>query len=251
MCLVLFAYRMHETYKLIAAANRDEFYDRPTAPAGYWEDHPRVLAGRDLSKGGTWMGISETGRFAALTNYRNPRETTLGTRSRGELAADFLKGSHTPAEYMQEAAEKRLLYPGYNLLTGDENDLYYYSNVQNQVKKLEPGIYGLSNDFLDTDWPKVTRGKAGLSAIIRENDAALPERLFSLLQQADPAPDESLPKTGLSLEWERLLSPLFIKSTGYGTRSSTVLLMTEHKMDYRERVFSEEEREDRQFTIAL
>jgi uncharacterized protein with NRDE domain len=249
MCLIMFAYQAHVKYKLIVAANRDEFYKRPTAPAHYWEDHPYILAGRDLSKMGTWLGVTKAGRFAALTNYRNPMEITEGKRSRGELVADFLKDNGHPENYMCDLAEKRGLYPGYNLLAGDTNELYYYSNIEDKIKLIEPGIHGISNHLLDSDWPKVERGKEALSRIINESHGDLSERMLTLLQESDPASDEVLPNTGVSLEWERMLSPIFIKSDSYGTRCSTVLLMTDEAIYFREQVYAKEGKNDQQFII--
>lgn len=249
MCLILFAYKVHPKYKLIVAANRDEFYERPTAPAHFWEDHPHILAGRDSWKMGTWMGVTENGRFAALTNYRDPNEVTEGKRSRGDLVADFLKGSASPADFMNRASEHRSSYPGYNLLAGNLEELFYYSNVEDRVELLQPGINGVSNHVLDTEWPKVKKGKEGLTALLDNAEGNLTEDLFTLLQNADPAPDERLPKTGVSLEWERILSPLFIKSDGYGTRSSTVLLMSKDEIFYKERVHIGEDRQEQEFIL--
>lgn len=251
MCLILFAYKVHPAYDLIIAANRDEFYQRGTAPAHYWEDDPDILAGRDLEKMGTWMGVTKTGRFAALTNYRDPKEVTEGKRSRGELVADALKYPGNISDYMQNLMNKNDLYPGYNLLAGDENDLYYYSNRGRELQKLKPGIYGVSNHLLNTNWPKVEIGKKGLENIISNEKGDFTEQLFTLLQSADRAPDERLPKTGVTLEWERMLSPLFIKSEHYGTRSSTVVLMTHQDIQYLERVFSSGRATDQRFQIQL
>ncbi|WP_394139799.1 NRDE family protein [Cytobacillus oceanisediminis] len=251
MCLILFAYQMHPKYKLVVAANRDEFYERPTAPAHFWEDHPNILAGRDLSKMGTWMGVTKGGRFAALTNYRDPKEITEGKRSRGELVADFLKGNDQPEEFMKKATANRQQYPGYNLLAGNADELYYYSNVEDKMEKLGPGIYGVSNHVLNTEWPKVKRGKEGLAELAESSDESLTDQLFSLLQNADPAPNELLPKTGVSLEWERILSPMFIKSEGYGTRSSTVMLMSEDEIFYKERIHTEDSLEEQEYTIKF
>jgi uncharacterized protein with NRDE domain len=249
MCLILFAYQVHPVYKLIVAANRDEFYQRSTAPAHYWEDSPDILAGRDLEKMGTWMGVTSAGRFSALTNYRDPKEVAEGKRSRGELVADALKSTGRVKDYMQNLMEKKELYPGYNLLVGDGNELYYYSNIGQQVQKVEPGIYGISNHLLNTDWPKVQKGKAGISKIINGKQEEIVEKLLTLLHYADPAPDEFLPSTGVSLAWERMLSPLFIKSEHYGTRSSTVLLMSDKEIQYVERVYSKNSISDQHFTI--
>jgi uncharacterized protein with NRDE domain len=251
LCLILFAYQAHDKYKLIVAANRDEFYERPTAPVHFWEDYPDVLAGRDLLKRGTWMGVTTTGRFAALTNYRDPKEQSVGKRSRGELAADFLKDNKHPETYMHELAKKRNIYPGYNLLAGDANVLYYYSNVEDKVQKLEPGIYGVSNHLLNSDWPKVIKGKEGLSKLITESNSDLDEQILNLLQKADPAPDVMLPNTGVSLEWERILSPIFIKSEGYGTRSSTVLLISDEEIYVRELVHSHDGMNDQQYSLPI
>jgi uncharacterized protein with NRDE domain len=249
VCLILFAYQVHPVYKLIVAANRDESYQRPTAPVHFWADSPEILAGRDLEKMGTWMGVTSFGRFAALTNFRNPKESTEGKRSRGELVVDALKYKGNVKEYMQKLAETNDQYPGYNLLTGDANDLYYYSNIGRELTTIEPGVYGVSNHLLNTDWPKVQKGKAGMSKIISENQEDLTEKLLTLLQNADPAPDELLPNTGVPLELERILSPLFIKSSNYGTRSSTVLLISDSKIQLTERVFRNDTINDQQYTI--
>lgn len=251
MCLILFAYQAHEHYKLIVAANRDEDYGRPAKSAHYWEDQPHILAGRDLSKLGTWLGVTTGGRFAALTNYRNPKERAVGKQSRGELVADFLKGDVRPDAYMREAAGKRADYPGYNLLAGDADELYYYSNVGNEIRRLEPGVYGVSNHLLDTPWPKVALGKKGLSEAIRAPREDLPDRLFALLQQSDVAPDEALPSTGVPLDLERRLSSIFIKSDGYGTRSSAVVLISEREITFLEQVYSPQGTARQRFNIAL
>lgn len=249
MCLILFAYRAHPSYQLIVAANRDEFFERPTAAVHYWEDHPHILAGRDLKQMGTWMGVTTSGHFAALTNYRDPKEKTEDKRSRGELVANFLKEKVDPEDYMKKVADTRHLYPGYNLLVGDQNNLYYYSNIENEIRQLKPGIYGVSNHLLNTAWPKVKQGREGLSKIIEKTDEEMIKPLLALLQYADPAPDELLPKTGVSHEWERILSPIFIESDGYGTRSSTVLLANDKEIYYKERVYSLTGKNDSDFRI--
>jgi uncharacterized protein with NRDE domain len=251
MCLILFAYNVHPEYKLIVAANRDEFYQRPTEPAHFWEDAPEILAGRDLEKKGTWMGVSKTGRFSALTNYRNPKEDVTGKRSRGELVRDALQYKGDIKDYMEDLFINKDSYPGYNLLAGDGDTLYYYSNVGQELLEIKPGIYGVSNHLLNTEWPKVQIGKAGLSEIINNNKTDLVEELLTLLQKADQAPDENLPRTGVTLELERMLSPMFIKSENYGTRSSTVLLMSEKEIHYVERVFSNNHVNTQKFVIEL
>ncbi|RFB12575.1 NRDE family protein [Bacillus sp. HNG] len=249
MCLILFAYQAHPVYKLIVAANRDEFLQRPTAPIHFWEDEPTLLAGRDLEKMGTWMGVTTFGRFAALTNYRDPSEILEGKQSRGKLVKDALTYNGAITEYMKQLEKTNSQYPGYNLLVGDLDNLYYYSNAGKIIEKVKPGIHGLSNHLLDTNWPKVKRGKDGLSTII--NGENLVENLLELLQNTDRPNDNLLPKTGVSLEWERILSSLFIQTNGYGTRSSTVLLMAEAEIQYVERTFSSSGTSDQTFRFPV
>lgn len=251
MCLILFAHRVHPTYKLIVAANRDEDYSRPTASVHFWEDNPDILAGRDLLQMGTWMGVTTTGLFAALTNYRNPNEITVGKRTRGELVGDFLKGSHHPKTYLQKVQQNKENYPGFNLLVGDGKQLFYYSNIEDNIRELEPGIYGLSNHLLNTKWPKVSIGMKELEAIISEQQEDIEGKLLTLLQNSEVAQDEALPNTGVSLEWERILSPLFINSQGYGTRSSTIVKIADKTISVKERVFTLSGQKDQEFLIDL
>jgi len=223
MCLILLAWRAHPDYPLVVAANRDEFFSRRTAAADFWDDAPGVLAGRDLEAGGTWLGISRNGRFAALTNYRDPARNKDGAPSRGELVSRFLTGLQSPEAYLAELESCADRYNGFNLVFGDPDGLWCFSNCGEGEKQLAPGVYGLSNHLLDTPWPKVARGKSALNAALR----ALPDEtpLFTLLRDDSIAPDEALPRTGVSLEWERLLSAAFVRMPGYGTRSATVLLV--------------------------
>ncbi len=249
MCLILFAYHVHPDIPLIVAANRDEFYGRATEVAHFWQDKPAILAGRDLEKMGTWMGVTKDGRFAGLTNYRDPLEETAGKSSRGELVSQYLTFNGKTKDFQVKLENSRDFYPGYNILFGDVNELYYYSNVNRQSKVLGPGIYGLSNHFLNTEWPKVKMGKEGLSRIIAQSKEEPVEDLFQLLQHSEHAPDHMLPHTGVSLEWERVLSPLFIQSEQYGTRSSTVLLMKNEKIEFFERVYTNPKMEEKHFII--
>ncbi|CEG29777.1 NRDE family protein [Bacillus sp. B-jedd] len=252
MCLILFAYKAHPSYRLIVAGNRDESYARPTAPADFWKDEPEILAGRDLEKMGTWMGVTRDGKFAALTNYRDPKEMVVTSKlSRGDLVAGFLKGEMPAEAYMQAAETSKVLYPGYNLLAGDGTGLYHYSNIEGKIREIEPGIHGLSNHFLNTPWPKVERGKKGLRELLQTDEKDLRKNLFSLLQHAEPAPDDQLPDTGIGLEWERLLSPLFIRSKGYGTRCSTVLLMEEEQLTYIERIYEGDSFAEKEFIVPF
>lgn len=224
MCLILFAYEAHPSYRLVVAANRDEFRERPTAAANFWDDAPDVLAGRDLSRGGTWLGVTRGGRFAAVTNYRDSRAPDPDAPSRGHLVGDFLKGRETPAGYLSRIAAVGGQFNGFNLLAGDADSLHYYSNRGGPPRPLAPGVYGLSNHLLDTPWPKVEAGKRALSALISAGEDLGPETLLQLLASRERAEDSRLPDTGVGVEVERALSPLFIDGPRYGTRSSTVLL---------------------------
>jgi len=225
MCLILFAWQVHPDYPLILAGNRDEFYSRPTAPADFWDDHPQILAGRDLEHGGTWLGIHRSGRLAAVTNYRDGRAARRGTRSRGELVSGFLTSDLAPEEYLQEVHRQHTAYDGFNLLIGTPDRLFSYSNRSEQLAEVEPGVHGLSNHLLDSPWPKVEQGKAALRELRDSNPDALVERLLAVLANRAPAPDDTLPDTGIDFERERVLSPAFIATPNYGTRCSTVLLI--------------------------
>jgi uncharacterized protein with NRDE domain len=224
MCLILVAAEAHPDYPLVIAANRDEFYDRPSAHAAFWPEEPQLLAGRDLRAGGTWLGITRTGRIAALTNYRDPISNRDDAPSRGSLVSNFLLGKETPLSYLERISANAARYNGFNLLVGENANLFHYSNCAQGIRALEPGIHGLSNHLLDTPWPKVEKGKLALSAILAGKSISL-EDLFRLLLDHTAAPDELLPDTGVGLEVERMLSPMFISSPGYGTRSSTVILL--------------------------
>lgn len=225
MCTLLVAYRAHPRYRLILATNRDEYYQRPTAPAHFWEEAQQIFAGRDLVHGGTWLGVTSTGRIAALTNYRDPSDPHRhGPSSRGRLVSAFLEEEAGAEEYLDRLRKGGVPYGGYNLLVGNSERLFCYSNKSDQSIPIEPGIHGLSNHLLDTPWPKVRRGKEGLARILARERFST-EELFALLADDTPAPDQELPDTGVGLELERLLSPIFIKSAQYGTRCSSVLLV--------------------------
>jgi uncharacterized protein with NRDE domain len=224
MCLIVFAWQVVPGVPLIAAGNRDEFYDRPATPAGWWDDHPQVYAGRDLRGGGTWMGVTREGRFAAITNIRSPSEKRADAPSRGALVADFLTGQASAEEYVTEIASRAHLFNGFNLLVGDNSKLIWFSNGANDERNgrvLPPGVYGLSNGTLDAPWPKVVRTKAQFASLLCQG--APEAAYFEMLSDPARAPDCRLPQTGVSLEWERILSAVCIESPGYGTRASTVL----------------------------
>lgn len=256
MCLILFAYQSHPNYHLILAANRDEFYQRPSKQAAFWQDKPYILAGFDLEGLGTWMGITKIGRFSAVTNYRAPHLTMKDAHSRGGLVKNYLCGKEIPNVYLQNLTKERHLYNPFNLLVGDITGLYYYSNIDNNAKKIKPGIYGLCNHLLDTPWPKVIKGKQRLTNYVSTHTNCQPLDLLDILSDNQQASDNELPATGVSLEWERLLSSIFIKESTYGTRSSTVLLIDKNNtVTFTERTFSPDMNTHHdinyQFSVAL
>ncbi|WP_188983418.1 NRDE family protein [Pseudomonas matsuisoli] len=221
MCLIVFAWQLDPEWPLIMAANRDEFHARPALPFAAWQDLPTVHAGRDLEAGGSWMGVGANQRFAALTNIRDPSQTP-GQRSRGELVAAYLTGSSRPETYLKDIMNRPEDYTGFNLLVGDDHELWHLNSARRSLHRLEPGLYGVSNDDLDTPWPKLERSKAAFQEAIDGHEWSA---LFALLQDRSCPTDEALPMTGVPLETERLLSSTFIVSPRYGTRASTVLLM--------------------------
>jgi uncharacterized protein with NRDE domain len=221
MCLCLFAIDQHDEFPFILLANRDEFRKRPSEKAGFWKDHPQILAGRDLQQMGTWLGVNKSGKIAFLTNYRDPKYFNRLGPSRGALVAEFLKEEHESRSYL-ESIENVDDYNGFNLVTGTVNDLHYFSNVENEIKPIEAGIHGLSNAFLNTSWPKVDEGKAQLLAALKSNNLENRE-LFSILRDDHIADSNQLPNTGVGEELEKMLSPRFINSVEYGTVCSTVI----------------------------
>ncbi|MGD2098863.1 MAG: NRDE family protein [Desulfobacterales bacterium] len=224
MCLILLSNNLHPDYRFILAANRDEFYDRPTGALAYWSDHPEVLAGRDLKADGTWLGVSRTGRIAAITNYRDPAALMPNAPSRGILVRDYLLGNASPQDYLETVSQIGQRYNGFNLIAGDAGGFFYYSNRSAGIRQLRPGIYGISNHLIDSAWPKVRRGKALLQDQFDGRQKINTEKILDILaDRAQPA-DAELPETGVGLEWERILSPMFIISPDYGTRSSSVVL---------------------------
>lgn len=224
MCLIVFSYQQHSNYDLILAANRDEEYQRPTRQAQFWDLDPAILAGKDLRANGTWMGINKQGHFSALTNFRDPNIQKEDPPSRGQLVYNFLSQKKPPKRYLQEVQKRAQEFMGFNLLAGTIDQLGYYSNQQNTIKLLDPGVYGLSNHLLDTPWPKVEKAKNRLQDVIT-NEHFARDQLFKLLQDDQPAPDDQIPNTGIPWEAEKQVSPLFIKSDKYGTCNSTVLLI--------------------------
>jgi len=257
MCILFIAIKQHPLYPLIIAANRDEFHKRPTQAAHFWEgdekplagkesiagekpsDEKKLLAGKDLTAGGTWMGINNAGSIAALTNIRAPGKERPNAVTRGELVANFLKQNVDHSEYLKKLEDSHLQYNGYNLLFGDLKKLQVYNSFENTVDELTDGVYGLSNANLNSPWPKLDMGRSALAKYCKSTEALDHEHLFELLGNNLPANDDELPNTGIPVEWEKKLSSIFITSEEYGTRSSTVLLIDEQQQAYwEERSFS-------------
>jgi len=254
MCLIFVAYKYKPPYDLVIAANRDEFYERPSASAEFWKEAPFVLGGKDLMAGGTWLGITKSGRFAAITNYRDPGSHKQQAPSRGHLVSGFLTGTEAPGEYILKIASGTDQYNGFSLFVGDRSSMSYLSNRGSGPQDLPPGLYGLSNHLLDTPWPKVERGKKALEDLLAGPDHVREDVLFDILADRSRPPDELLPSTGMSLEWERILASPFIISPVYGTRSSTIILVRrDGKVTFVEKVFnsSPDPQEIKRFEFTL
>ncbi|WP_088328952.1 NRDE family protein [Lacimicrobium sp. SS2-24] len=248
MCILFLALNQHPDYPLVIAANRDEFFARPTASSGFWADTPSVLAGRDLQAGGTWMGLNTGGRIAALTNIRAPQSVVADRQSRGKLVTDYLRQvphAESSKTYQAWLARHKQDFNGYNLVFGHYTKeqgvrLHVYNNHQNRHEALKDGIYGLSNADIDSPWPKTTRGINALAEALTD-EAPDDERLFTLLKDTQQADDALLPDTGIPRDWEKRLSAIFVEGEDYGTRSST-LLFIDNKGGFRwaERTFDQQ-----------
>lgn len=225
MCLAVLALHHLTGIPVLIASNRDEFHERPAQAASMWPGEPRIYAGRDLRAGGTWMGVNEHGRYAIVTNFRDPQHVLNDAPSRGALVEDFLRSDASPADYLAAVHERDALYNGFNLIVGDIAGACYLSNRDGAPRALPPGIYALSNHLLDTPWPKLTRTKIGFERILQATPQPDVPALYANLFDRTPADDADLPATGIPLDRERLLSSPFIVSPNYGTRASTVLAL--------------------------
>jgi len=226
MCLLVVAWMSHPRYRLVVAGNRDEFHDRPAAPLGWWNDTPGVLAGRDLRTGGTWLGISRSGRFGCLTNFRDAVAPPIDAPSRGALVTDYLLSGAEPAAHLDRLHGDAPRYAGFNLLLGNHRALHYYSNVGGEESRpLAPGIYGLSNHRLDEPWPKLVRSRERVAALLAD-DEPVAEALFEVLCDDSADPEGVRPDSDLPSDLERALTAAFVRHPRYGTRSSTVVLVS-------------------------
>jgi uncharacterized protein with NRDE domain len=227
MCLILIAWHGNAKYPCVIAANRDEFYSRPTAAAHWWDTEPPILAGKDLVAGGTWLGMTRSGRFAALTNYRDSQPRREPAPSRGTLVTSILKSTSNIDESLAYLRDVGASYSGFNLIFCDGERLAVYESVRGTGRELSAGIYGLSNHLLDTPWPKVEHAKSRLSKALSDLSDSGPA--LALLRDDTPAPDDQLPRTGVSLQWERLLSSAFVRAPDYGTRCSTLVRIDQQR----------------------
>jgi uncharacterized protein with NRDE domain len=237
MCLIVFAWQAHPEYSLVVGANRDEWHDRPAEPAHWWPER-KLLAGRDLEAMGTWLGVTGDGRFGAITNFRDPSDRKSTAPSRGSLVADFLDSGESPRRFLERLRNDAHRYNGFNLLLSDRYSMCYFGSREGQIQDVAPGVHGLSNHLLDEPWPKVAQAKSALGAVLQAKMArdARQMAIYDLLSDAQIAPDDHLPDTGVGLDWERRLSPALIVSEKYGTRCSTVLMIgNDHHVAFEER----------------
>ncbi|MGV3523717.1 MAG: NRDE family protein [Candidatus Sericytochromatia bacterium] len=221
MCLIVLAWKTHPDYPLLLVANRDEFRARPTAPLQIWDSQPPVYAGRDLEQGGTWLGLTPQGRFAAVTNLRGPQDSS-GDLSRGMLVKNYLQGRQNPADFLEQLHHEADRYRGFNLLVGTPQRLMYASNQNVHPRLLTPGIYGLSNATLNTSWPKVEESKVAFTRLISKREPDF-EALLEMMHSTQRYPRQLLPDTGVGPEQEHALSSIFVDLEQYGTRATTLM----------------------------
>ncbi|MFY0627875.1 MAG: NRDE family protein [Reichenbachiella sp.] len=236
MCLIIFSWKNHAQYDLIVASNRDEFLNRPTEPAHFWEDYPNTLAGRDLKSGGTWMGLTKGKRFAALTNFRDFDRINENAPSRGHLVSDFLNSDVEPENYINTIKSSISEFNPFNILIGNEKELWYFNNINFEIKKLIPGLYGLSNGLLNEPWPKVLKGKESMKSMLEKAEFNN-EEIFKFMQDKELALDKDLPKTGVPYGMEKGLSSLFIELPSYGTRCSTLIFSGKNETQFIEKTY--------------
>lgn len=239
MCIVTFNQHQHPKYKLIIASNRDEFYERPTAQAHFWEDHPSILAGRDLKEMGTWLGVTQTGRIAILTNFRDLASERLERKSRGTIVKEFLSSKEEPLALMEQLQQNKMKYNGFNFVGGTVDQLYHYGNNELSITSFKPGTHSISNGPLNVSWPKTKKAKHMLEDYIRQDEEIYIDDIFTQLNDRQLAPDDELPNTGIDFQLERNVSSIFIdREPNYGTKTSTVILVTyDNDITFVERTF--------------
>ena len=239
MCITIFSYQQDHEIPIILINNRDEYHKRPTAKSHYWEDHPNILGGKDLKAGGSWLAINKNGTFASITNYRDTRLKTLNSpTSRGKIVTDFVLSNNQEA-FLNSLQENCSEYEGFNLIAGWANKIYYFSNITKELVQLSDGIYGVSNHLLDSPWPKLVKAKQKFQDLIsHERNSFQSEEVFNFMIDNGSFPDEDLPDTGVGIELERFLAPLFIVGKQYGTRSTSILqISSAGKVDFYEQTY--------------
>jgi uncharacterized protein with NRDE domain len=237
MCLIAWRWQPEAVSPLLVAANRDEFYARPTR-AMHWWDGTQTLAGQDVQAGGTWLGVTRNGKFAALTNYRAPDNFRPDAPSRGALVSDFLNSDISIANYLAALQGRCADYNPFNLLLCDGRQFMGFESRHARAFAIAPGLGAVSNADFDTPWPKLVRLRDGL-ATLGADEAPAPEQLFGLLKNATPVVDADLPHTGIPIARERALSVAFIQTPDYGTRASTLVLQTRGRFEVWERGFDQ------------
>lgn len=238
MCLISIAYQYHPKYKLILLANRDEFYQRPTREAHWWDENESVFGGKDLQAGGSWLAVSKNGKIGAITNFRNPSRIIKNKISRGQILSNYILSDISEKKYINELSDTGENFEGYNLLLGNQENLYHFSNINQKLTSITPGVYALSNHLLNTPWPKVEKAKKVMHKLIETGNVIDVEAAFKLFSDKQRAPDDQLPDTGIGLSYERYLSSVFIDIPQYGTRATTLLMIdNENKVYFEEREF--------------
>lgn len=246
MCIVTFNQHQHPKYKLIIASNRDEFYERPTAQAHFWEDYPTILAGRDLKEMGTWLGITKTGRIAILTNFRDVTSEQFDRKSRGSIVKQFLASKEKTIDLFQKLQQNKLAYNGFNFVGGTIDHLYHYGNNEESITSFKPGTHSVSNGPLNVSWPKTRKAKMMLENYVNQDEDIYIDDIFTQLNDRQLAPNNELPHTGIDFELERNVSSIFIdREPNYGTKTSTVILVTyNNEITFVERTFEQGRYED-------
>ncbi|MCP4161613.1 MAG: NRDE family protein [Deltaproteobacteria bacterium] len=246
MCLIFFAYNSHPKYKFVLSANRDEFLNRPASKISEWDG---IYAGKDLQSGGTWLGINKKGKFCAITNIRRI-EQIPNAPTRGKIVTNYLTGKDSPKDYLTELIKDSDKYNGFNLILGDKNSCFHFNNMEKKINDLESGIYGVSNASIDTPWPKLEKGKKEFSQLLKD-DRLNKEDFFKLLRDDSKPPVEQLPETGVGLEWEKILSSIFITSEAYGTRCTSIITMNEKEVNFFERTYDKDHEGDEKISFSM
>ena len=250
MCLYILYYHSHPDYPVILAGNRDEFYERTALPVHHWIDESGITGGKDMKEGGSWLAANKKGKFAFVTNYRDPESLKETAVSRGSLVSNFLARGQSEEEYLKSISAHDEHYNGYNLIFGGIDNLYYYSNVLKTGKKLGKGIYMLSNHLLDTPWPKAVRAKEMCDKIVLEHGKLDIDALFTVFHDSKRASDDKLPETGVGYNLEKMLSSIFIESNVYGTLATTILTIDNHrKLSLHERTYHPEGQHSLSFSV--